>query len=151
MTNKNITFSDNKDLGFFILIINPNNSCFFIYFDIKSNLITKYEFHKGTSFYKDFNAFVSETIDSEISEMENKKGMQLYVPKNYLNKSITARCETLGLELIKYLDHDKNRPEFLKNIKLYFKSYNLTKANFEKFKLWVSKLNSSLNSTSDGS
>jgi hypothetical protein len=39
----------------------------------------------------------------------------------------------------------------LKNIKLYFKSYNLTKANFEKFKLWVSKLNSSLNSTSDGS
>jgi hypothetical protein len=67
---------------------------------------------------------VSETIDSEISEMENKKGMQLYVPKNYLNKSITARCETLGLELIKYLDHDKNRPELLKNIKLYFKSYN---------------------------
>jgi hypothetical protein len=79
----------------------------------------------------------------------NKKGMMLYVPKNYLNKAITSRCETLGLELIKYLEHDKIRPELLKSIKLYFKSYNLTKANPDKFKLWVNTLNSSLNSSSD--
>jgi hypothetical protein len=148
MTNQNISFSDNKILGFFILIINPNDSCFFIYFNVEANQITKSEFHKGTSFYKDFNAFVSEIIDSEMME-GNKKGMILYVPKNYLNKAITSRCETLGLELIKYLEHDKIRPELLKSIKLYFKSYNLTKANPDKFKLWVNTLNSSLNSSSD--
>jgi hypothetical protein len=143
MTNKNFSILNaanqtivkiDNTLGIFILIINPNQTCFFIYFNVEANQITKYEFYKGKSFYKYFNAFVSETIDSEMMSGNNKKGMKLYVPKNYLNNAITSRCETLGIELIKYLEHDNKRPELLKNIKLYFKSYNLAKANYDKFK-----------------
>jgi len=133
-------------LGFFIIIINPNHTCFFIFFDANVNQITKSEFYKGRSFYKNFNVFVGETIESEM--MNINKGVMLYIPKNYINNSIASRCETLGIELIRYLEHDKNRPELLSNIKLFFKSFNLRKANIEKFELLVSKLNTSINSTS---
>jgi hypothetical protein len=71
-------------------------------------------------------------VDLEISEVENLEGMKLYVPKNYVNKSLVSRCKTLGIDLIKYINYDKETPELLRNIKLYFKSYNLSKITDEK-------------------
>lgn len=129
---KNVSLLEDV-LGFFILVINPNLTCIFIYFDVKENQITKYELHKGKQTFKKFNEFLSKTIDSEIRCKEgNKRGMKLYVPKNYLNGSIKSQCELLGLELIKYLEYDRDRPELLKIIKLYIKSYNLTKVTLDK-------------------
>ena len=140
------TRGNNSDtLGYLTLSINPNNSYFFIYFDVKLNKITKYEFHKGTSFFKNFNKFISNLVDLEISEVENLEGMKLYVPKNYVNKSLVSRCKTLGIDLIKYINYDKETPELLRNIKLYFKSYNLSKITDEKLSFWVNKLNCSMN------
>jgi len=134
-----------ETLGYLTLSINPNNSYFFIYFDVKLNKVTKYEFHKGTSFFKNFNKFISNLVDLEISEVENLEGMKLYVPKNYVNKSLVSRCKTLGIDLIKYINYDKETPELLRNIKLYFKSYNLSKITDEKLSFWVNKLNCSMN------